>query len=417
MKGLRVCIDARIIDGDPGGIQQFVLGLAMGLSKLDIENEEYFFLTYQDSQDWITPHLTKACRTICLPGPFALSKAKLIFKRIPANWIFMKILGPMINRLNMIIPKSDGTIERAGIHIMHFTTQNGFSTNIPNIYHPHDLLHLHYPQYLPKWVAVKRDMTYRRLCRQATVIATASHWVKEDLKKHYNIPEEKIAVVPLAPLTGSYPSPSFETLNHVKRKFGLPEHFIFYPAQTWPHKNHIGLLKALAFLRDKKGIRIPLVSSGKMNEFFPRIQRKIDELHLKGAVHFLDFVSPLELNCLYKLCRFVVIPTKFEAASFPLWEAFQSGAPVGCSNVTSLPRQAGRAAVVFDPEKTEQIAEAILRLWSDEALRKKLVLRGQKKVQNFNWEKTAKHFRAIYRKISGQPLAEEDHVLMNSEYY
>lgn len=415
MDNLRICIDSRIVGSFAGGIQQFVQGLATGLSKLKSESEEYCFLTYHDAQDWLKPFLDDRFRTISVPGPFRLSWAQSIFLKLPGNWLLLKSLAPVLDRFEILPPASDGTIERSGIHIMHFTTQSGFLTNIPSIYHPHDLLHVHYPQYLPKWVVIKRDITYRRLCAQAKIVASANTWVKEDIKRHYHLPEERLAVVPLAPLTETYPNPSAEDLVTIKRKFCLPSQFIFYPAQTWPHKNHIGLLDALAGLRRWKGLTIPFVSSGKMNSFFTAIQKKIDELNLNEQVRFLGFVNPIELSCLYKLCRAVVIPTKFEAGSFPLWEAFQSGVPVACSNVTSLPWQAGDAALVFDPANADEMIDAIIRLWLDEDLRSNLILKGHKQVQEYNWLNTAKHFRAIYRKVSGRPLTEEDMLLLQKE--
>jgi glycosyltransferase involved in cell wall biosynthesis len=412
---LKICIDARIIDGIHGGIQQFVQGLALGLSKLESNSEEYSFLAYRDAQDWITPYLDDRFQIISVPGPFPLSWPESIFLKFPGNWLVLKFLRPFLEHFEMLVPASDGTIEREGTHLMHFTTQNGFLTSIPSIYHPHDLLHLHYPRYLPKWLVIKRDIVYRTLCKQAKIIVTANSWVKGDIKKYYHVLEEKLAVVPLAPPTETCPNPTSEDLLHVKKKFCLPDQFIFYPAQTWPHKNHIGLLKALSSLRERNGLAIPLVSSGKINDFLDTIQKKIDELSLDTQVQFLDFINPLELCCLYKLCRLVIIPTKFEAGSFPLWEAFQLGVPVACSNVTSLPSQAGDAALLFDPSNTDEMIDAIKRLWFDEALRRDLVLKGRKQVQKYTWVHSAMHFRSIYRKMSGRPLTEEDKLLLQKD--
>ena len=115
---------------------------------------------------------------------------------------------------------------------------------------------------------------------------------------------------------------------------------------------------------------------------------------------------------MYRLCRCVVIPTKFEAASGPLWEAFAAGVPAACSNVTSLPDQAGDAALLFDPCQPEEIAGAIHQLWRDEALRRSLVERGKRNVARFTWERTARIFRAHYRRIANRCLSEEDHTLL-----
>ena len=138
------------------------------------------------------------------------------------------------------------------------------------------------------------------------------------------------------------------------------------------------------------------------------IENEVKELGLVDQVTFLGFVSPMELRGLYKLCRGVVIPTKFEAASFPLWEAFMIGVPVACSNVTSLPEQAGESALLFDPDKPEEIARQIHRLWTDEKLRDELIERGKQNVSRFSWERTARIFRAHYRRIAKRSLSAED---------
>src|SRR4029077_12189294 len=90
----------------------------------------------------------------------------------------------------------------------------------------------------------------------------------------------------------------------------------------------------------------------------------------------------------------VVIPSLFEAASAPLWEAFLAGVPAACSNVTSLPDQAGDAALVFDPDDIDAIGEAIRRLWFDEQLRERLITAGHRRVQEFSWGRAARLFRA-----------------------
>ena len=130
------------------------------------------------------------------------------------------------------------------------------------------------------------------------------------------------------------------------------------------------------------------------------IWKKVEALKLEDQVHFLGFVSPTTLYSLYKLATMVVIPTLFEAGSFPMWEAFLAGTPVACSNVTSLPDQAGDAAVIFDPYDVSSIAEAIHLLWSTNDARERLVEAGTKRVAELSWVKTAEQFCLLYEQVS-----------------
>jgi glycosyltransferase involved in cell wall biosynthesis len=298
---------------------------------------------------------------------------------------------------------------------MHFTKQSAFLTNIPSIYEPYDLQHLHLPQFFTPLQSLDREVQYRTFCQQACLVAAMTNWVKQDLIKQYALPPEKVVVVPRAPVLAAYPTPTQDDMLKIQQKFSLPESFIFYPAQTWAHKNHLNLLKALAILRDQFGLIVPLVLSGKQNEFFPKIENRIYQLQLAQQVQFLGFVTPLELQSLYQLSRAMIFPSKFEGGGLPLAEAFLVGTPVACSNATSLPDLAGNATLLFNPDQPLEMAAAIHRLWVDRFLREELITRGKKYVARFSWEKTARMFRAYYRQLANRPLTDEDHNLAKTK--
>jgi glycosyltransferase involved in cell wall biosynthesis len=409
MSKLRVCLDARLISGSFGGVEQFIIGLASGLSKLAAGDEEYYFLTYAGADAWLRPYLQGACRL--LQGP-----------EVPETPFIKNFLKP---KLSLLLPiwhhlfaffhlgrnqlmASDGTIERAGIDVMHFTKQDAFLTNIPSIYQPHDLMHLHVPECCNPRERVERENIYRAFCQQASLLAVMTEWGKEDLIKQYGLLRDKVAVVPHAPLLPAYPEPSHDQLAWVKEKFSLPPAFIFYPAHSWPHKNHLGLLEALAILRDRYDMVAPLVCSGGATDFFKKIKQKAQMLKLTDQVNFLGFVSTLELQCLYRLCCGVIFPSKFEGWGLPLMEAFWAGAPVACSNVTCLPKMVGKAAIIFDPYNPAEMARSIYRLWTDETLRRELIKRGQERARPFTWERTARIFRAHYRRLTNSSISDED---------
>ena len=414
MKPLKICIDARLVSGDAGGVEQFVIGLATGLSRLTDGSEEYYFLAYTDSKEWIIPFLDGPCQILEDSKFPRESVLRRIVKRSPGFVNLLHAINPLLFWRSIPQPKSNGLIESAGIDVMHFTVQNAFRTEIPSIYHPHDLQHIHLPDGFTLRRRVLRDQMYRAFCDQASMIATASRFVKRDLIEQYQLAEEKIDVVPLAPVIDAYSEPGPEVLAGIRQKYSLPPDFIFYPAQTWPHKNHMGLLQALVILRDRFGVKMNAVFSGRKDDFFRTIEKQVRELGLEGQVNFLGFVSTTELRGLYKLCRAVVIPTKFEAASFPLWEAFIMEAPVACSNVTSLPEQAGDSALLFDPNKPEEIARQVFQLWTDDTIRSALVEKGRRNVARFSWERTARIFRAHYRRIGRRALNDEDMNLLLS---
>ncbi len=415
----KICIDARVEPGKSGGVEQVVIGLAQGFSKLVDGDEKYYFLTYPESQNWLENYTHGSCEIItCRSNPSVPHWKTRISKRYPITnkiWRFIKSAQyTIIGSRAIKIACSDGLIEKHGINLIHFVSQGAFLTDVPSIYHPHDLQHIHLPEFFSKWQYLNREVQYRKFCEQAKIVAVVSTWTKKDLIIQYGLQNQKVQVIPLAPPTVGYPMPTEDDLCDTKKKYALQTDFVFYPAQTWEHKNHITLIEAVASLRDELDIKIPLVFSGHKNVFYLRIQEAIKKYRMDDQVKFLGFVSPRELQALYRLCRCVIIPTKFEAASFPLWEAFYAGAPVACSNVTSLPAQADNAALVFDPYDKQSIANAIKTLWLDDKLREKLSIKGKLNVNGFTWERTCRHFRAYYRKILGVELSEEDQDIINA---
>ena len=414
MLALRICLDGRLVSESGGGVAQVVIGLASGLSKLPNGEEEYFFLTDADKDEWLRPYIHGPCRI--LPGPPApRGRTKVwLAKRAPLLRDLYHQVSYLGGSRSITIEESDGTVERAKIDVMHFPFQGAFLTDIPSIYQPHDLQHLHLPQFFSRRERMRREVLYRAFCAKAQIVAAMSSWARSDLIRQYGLGAEKVVVVPGAPALGAYPTPGRTDLSALVDKFGLPDAFLFYPAATWPHKNHLGLLRALSILRDQHAQRVQLVCTGLQNGFFSEIERQVRNLKLQDQVRFLGFVTPLDLYCLYVLCRCVVFPSRFEGFGLPVIEAQLAGAPVACSSLTSLPEVTGDAAITFDPEKPKEIAEATLRVWRDETLRRTLVERGRTNVARFSWDRTARIFRAHYRRLANRPLTDEDRTLIEA---
>jgi glycosyltransferase involved in cell wall biosynthesis len=400
-------------DGAFGGVQQVVIGLASALAELNDGDETYYFLVHGDAHEWLLPYLNDRCELLL--GPPAPPRPPAWRRRLaslPGLRTAYEKFAPVPPPARLAPPKSNGLIERAGVDVMHFTIQGGFLTDVPSIYQPHDLQHVHLPQYFSRGARILRDARYRALCDQAKLVVAMSRWGRQDLIDHFALPAEKVCAIPWAPILSAYPTPTPQDVEASRLKFDLPDAFVFYPGKTYPHKNHIGLIDAIALLRDRHGLTVPLVCSGGLSEFYPAIRRRVRQRGLDEQVRFLGFVTPLELQCLYRLSRCMAFPTEFEGWGLPLLEAFIAGVPTACSNVTCLPGQAGDAALLFDPNDVSEMADAVKRLWSDADLRRRLANRGRARAAEFSWEKTARIFRAYYRSIGDRPLTAEDQRLI-----
>jgi glycosyltransferase involved in cell wall biosynthesis len=401
---LRICIDARLGSGISGGVEQVVIGLAAGLSALSDGDEEYLFLAHPDQDDWIRPYLSGPCRLLHTrleyPGQGGVARLRrAVRQRLPLS-----------ARRELL--RSDGTVERSGADLVHFPMQEAFLTEVPSIYQPHDLQHLHLPELFSDRERARRELVYRTHCGRAALVVMMTSWGRRDVIERYGLPPKKVSVVNWGSILEAYPEPSDADLADARARLSLPEAFVLYPAQTWPHKNHERLFEALALIRDRDGVGIPLVCPGRKNESFAAAWRRAEELGVARQVSFPGFVTPLELRSLYRLARALVFPSRFEGWGMPVSEAFSTGLPVASSSATGLRDVVGDAGLLFDPDDVGAIADAVLRLWTDPALREALAERGRRRADQFSVDHGAKLFRAHYRRIGGRRLSAEDRALL-----
>ena len=314
-----------------------------------------------------------------------------------------------------MVPQSNGIIEAARVDIVHFVSQGAFLTTIPSIYHPHDLQHVHFPEFFSPKARAIRARSYKAFADQATMVAVASTWTKQDVSRHLGIADSKIVVVPWAPPLAAFPEPTPDETMAIADRLRLPVRYLMYPARTWPHKNHAILIDAASLLRRRDGIDTSLVFTGYRTPEASALDARARRLGVDDLVTWTGFLEPRALRAVYARADGVVIPSLFEAASGPLWEAWLAGKPAACSNVTSLPEQAGNAALVFDPTSVDAVADAIAKLWTSENLRNTLARRGAKRVGAFTWDRTARTFRAHYRRIAGLGMRDADADLIATE--
>ena len=381
--------------------------MASGFRTLE-GSDQYLFLTYPGGSDWLPA--SGNLRVVEAPSSFGRTKLRRAYDALATSApVAARLVRAAGNRVAGALPiaTSDGFVERLGVELIHFTTPQAFLTKLPSVYQPHDLLHRHHPEQFSPVHARYRDKAYRTFCDRAAVVAVMTEFGRTDLVEAFGLPAERIAVVPWAPVIGL----GELTMSPTPDVPGLPDRFVLYPAQTWPHKNHLRLVEALAMLRDR-GTVIPIVCTGRQTEQMASIQRRIHELAVGDQVRFTGYVSSATLEALYRRATALIFPSRFEGWGLPVVEAFAFNLPVACSNATALPEVAGGAALAFDPDDTSDMASALARIWVDDELRAQLRERGRRRVAELSWSKTARTFRALYRHTLGRGLTDEDRSLL-----
>jgi len=233
-----------------------------------------------------------------------------------------------------------------------------------------------FPEISAKGEFQRRENVLRTLIQRSYKVISESEVGKSNICKFYNTMKEKVVVVPqFAAFNIDTNIESREVLDILEKLELSKGEFIFYPAQFWPHKNHINLLKAVLLLKKSvKEIKVVFVGSDQGNLKY--VSRFIEENDLKGSVKYLGFVSSDTLKALYCSALCLVFPTFLGPTNMPIVEAMACGCPVICSDLDGHREQAGDAAIYFNPADPKDIADAISLVFRDEDLRLKCIEKG-----------------------------------------
>lgn len=421
MNKLRIAINAQVMpDGPAGGVVTVLRALAQ-LSELEDGSEEYVFVGPYDDPDWLRSVLPSGQPIV--RGPKFMSPVAASPDRLEPLKQHLGPIRPLARGVKQFVSSIlDGPDSRAGgasatgksffeglgCDVIHFPFQLFTECSLPTVYNPHDLQHLHLPQFFTSEEIAIREKLYPVACHAAHTVVVASQAVKRDIVEHYDVPPAKVQVIPWAPPPLQPPLTEDITRRALEKYDLTRSRFVLYPAMTWEHKNHLRLVDAVAELRRTAEFDLRVVCTGFKTAFWPTIEKKVSELGLEEVIAFPGLVPVEELSVLYDAAKFVFVPTLFEAASAPVFEAWQHERPVACSAVTSLPEQVAGAALLFDPLCVNAIAEALARMANDSELREDLKRKGRLRLADFSLERTAKAYRAVYRRAAGRALSEED---------
>jgi glycosyltransferase involved in cell wall biosynthesis len=261
----------------------------------------------------------------------------------------------------------------------------------------HDLSFLHYPEFFSLrkkyWHFTQRP---KKQAIESDKIIAISESTKEDIVNFYKIPEEKIQVVYSGVNESMMPlKKDDKKLKYVKEKYSLPGEFILYLGTIEPRKNIVGIIRAFEGVREKK--KIKLVLAGALGWLYKDILKEAKNSRFSDDIIFLGFVDDSDKIGLYNLALVFVYPSFFEGFGFPPLEAMACGVPVVTSNCSSLPEVVGEAALMIDPYKSSEIADAMWMFLEDEELRNIYKERGLLQAKKFTWKKAGEETLKIIR--------------------
>jgi glycosyltransferase involved in cell wall biosynthesis len=321
---------------------------------------------------------------------------------------FANFVSPILHKYNIYNPRFKYLnswyrwFSSLNIDLLHVPYQLPPQYNLPYpfIVTMHDVQELHYPEFFtPQDRAFRAEHFWKSIEYSSVTIVSFEH-VKKDLIKYFRVSENKVHICP-PPYQKIYLHlPTHEEKLNFQEKYANWGKFILYPAQTWEHKNHITLIKAVEYIKEKFALNLHLICTGKKNEvFFPVIEDYLEKSQVADQIHFVDIIPETELYWLYKNCSLVVIPTLYEAGSFPLLEAMSLEVPVICSSVTSLPETIGDLRFTFNPLDIPQMADLILQILNDIEFCTANIINSKNRIKVLKQIDSAHHLINIYKKV------------------
>lgn len=232
------------------------------------------------------------------------------------------------------------------------------------------------------------------------IVAISEYSRQNFLQTFPHYPSDRIIVV--------YPASRFTGISNIER----PEEVAnLQPGRYWlsvctlePRKNQRCLVKAYARLKAEMSQTLPLILAGGQGWMMENFREFIDSLGLGEDVILLGYVNEATLKWLYQNCFAFLYPSFFEGFGLPVLEAMSLGAPVICSNTTSLPEIVDDAGLLVNPEE-DHILDAMLRLLKGEICRTDLKARALKRAKNFSWAVAAQRVQEIHRQAASTDVS------------
>jgi glycosyltransferase involved in cell wall biosynthesis len=340
---IHVAIDARLPDKGQGGVQQVIRSLAEGFRMNPNRDVMRSWIVYKGTH-WWKGVLPSEDSLIELTPPFG-EVSILIANRLPRT---VSRLFPLLSKYRTKKPQFDSILNSHKIDLVHMPFQDGFITELPYIYHPHDLQHEYFPEYFTKSQLQHRNSVWRSLALNAALVMAATSLVRDDLISKWQIKSQKIKIVPIPPPTRPVPTNDDGRYSHLD--------YFLYPAVFWPHKNHIALVEAMRILVLEHPT-VHLIFAGSTGPEEKRVRKQVARYRLGSNIHFVGHVPDSDYGLILKESIGVVIPSLFEALSLTVADASYLGKPVLCSDLPFFKNQLADSLRFFNPYDANEIAE------------------------------------------------------------
>jgi glycosyltransferase involved in cell wall biosynthesis len=259
----------------------------------------------------------------------------------------------------------------------------------------YDFWYERFPQQMPLANRTLNHAVMRDLMRDGDVLTAISDAVADDARSLYPKSAEKVRTVLLGLNPSGYSPAGEAAVMAVRDRLGVNGPFVLALDVHNPRKNFSAVLDAVA-LMPRGGVEIVAGGTSRAAARDQSIEHHAEQLGLSDRVRFVGDVSHADLLALYSGCGVFVYPSVYEGFGMPVLEAMACGAPVICSDTSSLPQVVGEAALMVDPTSAEQLSAALVSVLGEPLEAQRLRDLGLIRAREFTWARTAAGMRAAF---------------------
>ena len=305
-----------------------------------------------------------------------------------------------ISRVKRLTYQTSPLINKYGIDLLHVNYNAPLFLPCKSIVTLHDILWETHSRFFKKRQILRNRILSRLSSLRATQIHTVSEYTRSAIIQKYNIPDNRIHVVPNGVDLKSYHDKNKnKSIKKILSKYGIRDYFLTV-GRLEPRKNHIGLLKAYNSLLKRKVSLPNLVVIGQRDFSEQGIFKFVEQQNLKNKILFFDHIENSELPDFYRAAKLFIYPSFAEGFGLPPLEAMACGLPIVTSDTTSIPEVTNNAALLVDPNNINQLADTLVLINRDERLRDKMSQMAIKRSKIWTWENAAKKYLEAVKQIS-----------------
>jgi glycosyltransferase involved in cell wall biosynthesis len=238
--------------------------------------------------------------------------------------------------------------------------------------------------------------------QNSAFVITPTAYAKKQISKYTKIPDNKLIVIYEGPKTFDL-DPALNKSNKILQSLQLnAKKYILHVGSMYKRKNIFALVQAFGKVKELGYDDIKLVLAGPtlvngIDSDHKIIVNAIESMKLKNDVVITGYLSDHDISQLYDSALMYVFPSLNEGFGIPVLEAFTYNLPLIVANNTCLPEVGGDAILAFDPYTTEDLLAKIKMVLDDERLREEMIAKGQERLKDFSWHKTAIQLISVFK--------------------